>query len=130
MFAVYEKLSGRAVRVKNKTRVGHIRAQLKNFTEEELEIAFRAMAKDVSLRGDNKSGVDYFSIEYATRVQNIERYLEIGKRAVRVSEGRPASETAAKAEEEFPPLKITRPDGTVVLEYPDGRCVVQSPATT
>jgi phage replication O-like protein O len=127
MLDLFEQISGRKVRIRNKTRTGQMRMRLKDFTETDLEMAWRMMAKDSSLRGDNKTGVDYFTIEYAMRVQYIERYLDRAKASGAVKD--PATGKIEKAPRpSLPPVRITRPDGSVVEEHPDGRCVVISPA--
>lgn len=118
LFDIFEKLSGKKLRARNRIRIGHLKARLKEFTAEELELAWRAMAGDASLRGDNRSGVDYFSIEYALRVQYVERYLNLAKKTP-VSSG----STLPQPKITLPVPKVTTPDGRTGTTDSDGRFI-------
>jgi hypothetical protein len=73
VFDKYENLSGRKVIAREKWKA-KIKIAFKHFTPDQVLKAWGMMSIDDFLRGKNTSGKDYFSIEYALRVQNIEKY--------------------------------------------------------
>jgi DNA-binding transcriptional regulator YhcF (GntR family) len=75
MFSEYERLSHRKIESKNPRRLAAINRALNDFPKESIIEAWAAMSLDRFLRGDNQSQKDYFTFEYACRVEKIEDYL-------------------------------------------------------
>jgi phage replication O-like protein O len=106
-FNEYERCSGRKIMTRNQARKGHLKARLDEFTREQIFEAWARMGVDKGLRGDNKTGVDYFSFEYAVRAQNIENYLNKNSLARKAE----AKKQEPKAR---PKERVIRPDGTEI----------------
>jgi phage replication O-like protein O len=91
LFEKYETVSGRHVKAREKY-IPKIKAALKIFSTEEIEMAWREMAANDFLRGrddDNKRGKDYFTIEYALRTNKIDEYLNEAQKQVALAAPQP-----------------------------------------
>jgi len=75
LFSEYTRMSGRRVMIINPKRSKLLRARISDFSIQKIRWAWSRMAVDKFLRGDNENKKDYFTIEYATRFDKIEDYL-------------------------------------------------------
>ena len=77
LFDFYKKCSGKGKVIMNTTRKKSLNARLTEFTYEEIRKAWAMMAGDEYLRGkSDRNNKDYFTLDYALRSNNIEKYLD------------------------------------------------------
>jgi len=82
MFREFERISDRrACKRKIKNRSSKLLAAIKDFGEEDLRKSWQHMSEDAFLRGENKNGKDYMTIDYALRTDKIEEHLEPPKKS-------------------------------------------------
>lgn len=74
LFEEYKRMSGRTTVLLNKKREGNIKTRLKELPKEKIRQALAQMAVHKFLRGDNERGIDYFTVDYAFRLDRIEHY--------------------------------------------------------
>ena len=74
LLAEYQRMSGRRVYVTEKWRP-KLRTALKTFSVADIRKAWAEMAVNDFLRGKNDNGKDYFTLEFAVRLNKIEQYL-------------------------------------------------------
>lgn len=75
LFDEYERISGRKIMARTGKRISALSARLKEFEQQDIIRAWAAMSTNKHLRGENTGKVDYFSIEYASRPDRIEHWL-------------------------------------------------------
>lgn len=76
LFSEYLKMSGRKKVALSKDRSQKISDRLSEFSKDEILNAWAAMADHDFLRHGEDGVTDYFTIDYAVKPKNIEKYLE------------------------------------------------------
>ncbi len=74
LWSEYERIAERKVIARPK-RLPRLRSALKTFSVEDIRKAWAKMSVDKYLRGENPGARDYFTIDYALRIEKIESYL-------------------------------------------------------
>lgn len=77
LFDWFGEKSKREVRSRHDKRVSSLRSILKLFTKEEIMRSWAMMMDDTFLRGANPSQKDYCDIDYALRIDKVEKFYQL-----------------------------------------------------